>query len=235
MNRIANYIFLCIACFTVGCEKLADADPNYTYSIPNNAKNEFEVSSLEAEGMDESLITEMTNLIVREEYKRIDGLLILRNNKLIYENYFHGYSSDILHNTFSASKSITSILVGIAIDKGFIENVNTPVTQLLPEYKDLQNPDSRKDEITIEHLLNMSSGLACEDWYQHTEDQMQKSNDWVKFTLDLPMVYNPGSQGSYCTGCPVTLGRVIENQSGLSLQEFANNYLFQPLTITEYQ
>lgn len=235
MNRKALYIFLLTVCTMVNCEKLSDPDPNYTYSIPDSALSDFVVASLETEGINEALITQMTNLIIREEYKRIDGLLILRNNKLIYENYFHGYSNDILHNMFSAGKSITSILVGIAIDKRFINSVNTPVTQLLPEYESFKNPDSRKDEITIEHLLNMTSGLDCEDWYQHTEEQMQQSNDWVKFTFDLPMINDPGTHGSYCTGCAVTLGRVIENQSGLSLEEFANKYLFRPLNITSYK
>ena len=222
-------------CFMVSCEKFNDPSPIYTYSVPNSGQNEFLVSSLEAEGIDEALITQMTNLIIREEYKRIDGLLILRNNKLVYENYFHGHSSDVLHNIYSAGKSITSILVGIAIDKGFINSVYTPIVPLLPEYEDFKNPDPRKNVITIEHLLNMTSGLDCDDWYKQTESQMQQSNDWVKFTLDLPIVYDPGSNGSYCTGCPVTLGRVIENASGLSLQEFADKYLFKPLNITKYK
>ena len=222
-------------CSITSCERLNDPSPIYTYDVPDSSQGEFLVSSLEAEGVDEPLIVEMTNLIVREEYKRIDGVLIIRNNKLIYESYFHGYSNDVLHNTFSVGKSITSILVGIAIDKGFMESVNTPVVQLLPEYQSFQNPDVRKNDITVEDLLNMTSGLDCEDWYQHTEEQMQQTSDWVKFTFDLPMVYDPGSHGSYCTGCAVTLGRIIENQSGLSLQEFANRYLFHPLNIIEYQ
>jgi len=235
MNTKVFYLLLFTVCIMVSCEKLSDPNPNYTYSIPDSAQSDFAVSSLEGEGMDEALITQMTNLIIREEYKRIDGLLILRNSKLIYENYFHGYSNDILHNMFSAGKSITSILVGIAIDKGFISSVSTPVTQLLPEYESFKNPDLRKDEITIEHLLNMTSGLDCDDWSQHTEEQMQQSYDWVKFTFDLPMVDDPGTNGSYCTGCAVTLGRAIENQSGLSLEEFANKYLFKPLNITSYK
>jgi len=235
MSRKNLYILLFTVCILVSCEKFSDPNPNYSYSIPDPGPSEFVVSSLEAEQMDELLITQMTDLIIREEYKRIDGLLILRNNKLIYENYFHGYSNTVLHNIFSAGKSITSMLVGIAIDKGFINSVNTPVAELLPEYKSFKNPDSRKAAITIEHLLNMSSGLDCEDWYQHTEDEMQQSDDWVKFTLDLPMVYDPGSHASYCTGCAVTLGRIIENQSGLSLQEFANKYLFEHLSITSYK
>ena len=235
MNRIPVYILLLAICFLMSCEKFSDPSPNYAYSIPDSEQNEFLVSSLEAEGMDETLITQMADLIIREEYKRIDGLLILRNSKLVYENYFHGHSSDILHNIFSAGKSITSILVGIAIDKGFINGVDTPIIPLLPEYQDFKNPDPRKNLFTIEHFLNMTSGLDCDDWYQQTESQMQQSNDWVKFTLDLPMVYDPGSHGSYCTGCAVTLGRVIENASGLTLQEFAGKYLFKPLNIVEYK
>ena len=235
MGRKILFILALTASFAVGCEKFSDPSPDYTYSVPDSTHNDIEVSSLAAEGIDEVLIIQMTNRIIREEYKRIDGLLILRNNKLVYENYFHGYTHDILHNIFSAGKSITSILTGIAIDKGFISNVNVPVTPLLPEYDSFENPDPRKDEITIEHLLNMSSGLDCEDWFQNTESQMQQSDDWVKFTFDLPIINDPGSHGSYCTGCAVTLGRVIENQSGMSLEAFASKYLFEPLHISSYQ
>ena len=235
MRGTAFYVLSIILSLPMSCEKFNDPSPDYTYAIPESGQNEFLVSSLEAEGMDEALITEVTNLIIRERYKRIDGLLILRNNRLVYENYFHGHSNDILHNMYSAGKSIMSILVGIAIDKGFIHGVHAAVVPLLPEYQDFKNPDPRKNEITIAHLLNMMSGLDCDDWYQQTESQMQQSNDWVKFTLDLPTVYDPGSHGSYCTGCPVTLGRVIENTSGLSLQEFADKYLFKPLNIMECQ
>jgi CubicO group peptidase (beta-lactamase class C family) len=235
MNRLALNIFSFTIVFTASCGNLDDPSADYVYDPPNSAANEFSISSLQDESMDEGVITQMTNLIIREKYKRIDALLILRNNKLIYENYFHGYSPDIAHNIFSAGKSITAILAGIAIDKGFIDSLNAPVTQVLPEYQSFKNPDPRKDRITIKHLLNMTAGLDCEDWYQHTEDQMQQSDDWVKFTFDLPMIDEPGAQGSYCTGCAVTLGRIIENQSGLSLQQFADKYLFKPLNIAGYK
>lgn len=234
MNRTTLYIFSITICFLLSCEKFNDPDPDYTYSIPDAAQSEFAVSSLEAEGMDEALITQLTDLIIREKYKRIDGLLIFRNNKLIYENYFHGYSNDVMHNMFSAGKSMTSILTGIAIDKGFL-GLQSEVTFLLPEYDSYKNPDPRKNKITVEDLLNMTSGLQCEDWVQHTEAQMQKSKDWVKFTLDLPMANDPGTHGSYCTGCAVILGRLIENTSGLSLEKFANKYLFDRLNIKSYK
>jgi len=116
MHRKLVCVLSLAFCVMSSCEKFNDPSPNYTYTIPDSGQDEFLVSSLEAEGIDEALITQMTNLIIREEYKRIDGLLILRNNRLVYENYFHGYSSEILHNIYSAGKSITSILAGIAID-----------------------------------------------------------------------------------------------------------------------
>lgn len=229
------YLLLVGSCCITGCAPFTDPSAHYIYSVPTSAQSEFTVSSLATEEIDESIVANVTDLVAREHYKRIDGMLIARNDKLVYENYFHGHSADVLHNIYSAGKSITAILVGIAIDKGIIAGVHTPVVELLPEYAGFKNPDPRKKLITVEDLLNMSSGLACDDWYQGTESAMQRSHDWVKFTLDLPMVANPGEQGSYCTGCAVALGRIIENQSGLTLQEFANRYLFTSLGITTYQ
>lgn len=226
----------CIAiCFLVGCEKLKDPSPFYTYRIPDPGQNEFSVSSLEEEGLEVDLLTELTNRIIRDDYKRIDGLLILRNNKLVYENYFHGHDADALHNIFSSGKSITSIFTGIAVDKGYISNVQLSAFELLPEYKNYKNPDPRKKDITLEHLLNMTSGLDCDDWFEGTDIQMEKQSDRIQFTLDLPMLYDPGTRGSYCTGGVKLLGRIIENQSGLSIDDFANKYLFEPLNITAYQ
>lgn len=229
-GAISFFLFVVVT----ACDRFHDPGAHYQYKLPA-LKDELPVSSLQAEGIDGTLIAELTDLIIRERYKRIDGLLIARNNKLVYENYFHGYSEDTPHNIFSAGKSITSILTGIAINKGYIENVNESVVSLLPEYNGFQNPDPRKNAITVLDLLNMTAGLDCEDWYAYTEEQMQQSQDWVKFTMDLPMVYTPGAQGSYCTGCAVTLGRIIENQSHMSLQQFAKEYLFDPLNISGYQ
>lgn len=235
MNRKATRSLFLMACILIDCGNFKDPDPHYTYAVPNDPEEGLSISSLSVEGVNEAPITEVTDLIIREKYKRVDGLLILRHNRLIYENYFHGYSKDVMHNLYSAGKSITSLLAGIAIDKGFIDNVDVPILDLLPEYKNIQNPDPRKQEITIKDLLNMSSGLDCDDWYQFTESHMQESSDWVKFTLDLPMVNDPGATGSYCTGGVVTLGRIIENASGMSLEEFASQFLYKPLNITTWQ
>lgn len=232
-HRIA--LFLCAAAlFLVTCHKFDDPSVNYTYRIPS-AGNELDVSSLKNEGMDSTMIIDMTDKIIREEFKRIDGLLILKNNKLVYEEYFHGYSESVPHNIYSATKSITSILTGIAIEKGLIQSVDETILPLLPEYTSYANPDPRKSQITIQHLLNMSSGLDCDDWFANTEASMNESSDWVKFTLDLPQAHDPGTYGLYCTGGVVTLGQIIENQSEMRLDEFADQNLFEPLGIINYK
>src|SRR5512133_1757833 len=123
MKHTIAIIILISALFLVTCHKFDDPAVNYTYRIPS-AGNEFDVSSLTNEGMDPSPIIGMTDKIIREEFKRIDGLLIFRNNKLVYEEYFHGYTESVPHNIYSVTKSITSMLAGIAIDKGLIASVD---------------------------------------------------------------------------------------------------------------
>jgi CubicO group peptidase (beta-lactamase class C family) len=231
--RIAPILFF-TALLLVTCHKFDDPSVNYTYHVPSTG-NELGVSSLGHEGIDSTLIIDMTDKIIREEFMRIDGLLILRNNKLVYEEYFHGYSESVPHNIYSATKSITSILTGIAIEKDLIQSVDETILPLLPEYTSYENPDPRKSDITIRHLLNMSSGLDCDDWYANTETNMNQSNDWVKFTLDLPQIHDPGTYGLYCTGGVVTLGQIIENQSEMRLDQFADQNLFKPLGITNYK
>jgi len=231
MRKYFFCFFFALLWVLISCEDFHDPDRVYHYQIPA-VNEEFPVASLEAVELDEQRISQMTNLIQGEFYKRIDGLLILKNNQLVYESYFHGYTGKTLHNIYSSGKSITSILTGIALDKGLIQSVDVPVLGLLPEYADHQNKDSRKSQITIKHLLNMTAGFA---WQENTETRMRASPDWVKFTLDLPLAANPGTQGNYATGGVVVLGRIIENQSGLNLAQFAEKYLFGPLGIKEYK
>ena len=226
----------CVFLLFTACE-FTDPDSHYTYQIPSELNDGLEISSIEAEGLDQSRLVNLTDLITKETYKRLHSMLILKNGKLVYENYFNGYREDILHNNYSAAKSFTSLLIGIAIDKGFIESVDIPVLSLLPEYADSQNPDARKNTITIRHLLTMNTGLNCNDWIPQGpgEIHMRKTSDWIRYTFDLPLINDPGMHPSYCTGNVVALGRIIEKTSGISLQEFANTYLFGPLGISKYK
>lgn len=170
-------------------------------------------------------------------YPNLEGLIITKNGKPIYEKYFHGFSKDTLHDTRSAFKSVAGILVGIAIDKGFIKNVNEKVYLFFPEYKPYGNWNILKDSMTIEHLLEMKSGFDCEEWNgdKDCEDEMQTKQDWIKFCLDLPLKNKPGSQWDYTSINAMLLGGIIAHASHMTVSDFADMYLFKPLDITNYR
>src|SRR5205814_3173094 len=118
------------------------------------------------------------------------SVLIARHGKVVYEGYFNGTEASTLLNTRSATKSITDILIGIAIDKHFISGANARILSFFPDKQPLQNPDPRKAQITIEDFLTMSSLLECNDdnnFSRGNEERMYIMEDWVKFTLDLPV------------------------------------------------
>ena len=170
-------------------------------------------------------------------YPNLDGVIITKRGKLIFENYFHGLSKDSLHDTRSSFKSITGILVGIAIDKGFIKNVHEKVYQFFPEYKPYGNWNILKDSMTIEHLLEMKSGFDCEEWNgdKDCEDDMENSQDWIKFCLDLPLKNKPGTQWDYTSINAMLLGGIIAHATHMTVSDFADKYLFKPLGIINYR
>jgi CubicO group peptidase (beta-lactamase class C family) len=124
------------------------------------------------------------------EFKKVGSVLIARHGKLVYESYLDGDAAT-LRDTRSATKSITDILVGIAIDEHKLNGVDAKILALLPEHaRKLQNPDPRKTAITVEDFLTMSSPLECDDWNDASrgnEERMYLVEDWAQFILDLPI------------------------------------------------
>jgi CubicO group peptidase (beta-lactamase class C family) len=183
------------------------------------------------------------------EFKKIGSVLIARHGKLVYEGYFDG-DANSLRDTRSATKSITSALVGIAITEKKLSGVDARVLQLLPEHsRKLKNPDPRKDKITIEDFLTMSSPLECDDWNDASrgnEERMYLVEDWAQFILDLPIrgrmhmgeQIDPPPYGryfSYCTGGVFTLSDVLQKATGMRTDRYAQEKLFSPLGISDAQ
>jgi len=188
----------------------------------------------------------VTSAVKAGEYKEVTSVLLARHGHIDYEQYFDAEGVTGLRNTRSATKTVTGMLVGAAVDRGLL----SPQTRILDFFRDrlpLEHPDPRKARITIEDFLTMSSLLECDDenpYSRGNEERMYLVEDWVKFTLDLPVKGFPewetppekspyGRAWSYCTAGPTTLGPLIERSVKEPLQKFAQRALFGPLDITD--
>lgn len=174
------------------------------------------------------------------KFTRIGSVLVARHGRLVYEEYFDG-GADSLRDTRSATKSVTDILVGIAIDEHKLSGVDARVLELLPDRAaKVQNRDARKSRITIEDLLTMSSPLECDDWNDASrgnEERMYLIEDWAQFILDLPIRgrmhvgESPpapafGRYFSYCTGGVFVLSEVLTRATGMRTDHYAEARLF---------
>lgn len=170
---------------------------------------------------------------IEQQEKDVHSLLIVRNGYLVLEWYSHPYSLDKKHILNSCTKSFLSTLVGLAIDKGYVQNENNAVMNYFPEYRSDKH-DETKQRITIRHLLTMSSGL---DWPQYgpnnASDRMGESDDWVKFILSRPMAAEPGSQTNYSNGDSHLLSAILQQVTGATALDFGRKWLFGPLGITD--
>ena len=173
----------------------------------------------------------LTAAVARGEFGRISSVLISRGGELVYEEYFDGGRDD-LRNTRSCTKTVAGMLVGIAIDEGFLAGVDVRVLELLARADPFPNPDRRKSEIRIEDLLTMSSCLECDDTNPSSagnEERMYPVEDWVGFALGLPV--RERRSFSYCTAGVVVLGVALAYAVGQPLEEFAQRSLFGRLGI----
>jgi len=209
----------------------------------------LQVSDLASEGFDKTRIEKLINRIQDNTYKRIHSVLIVRNNKLVLEEYFPGFTynwsgykfqgdrinfgRDIPHNLASVTKSITSTLVGIAIDQGCLKSVDRAVFDYFPTYAHLKTAE--KEKITIKHLLTMSSGFEWNEWEYSLSDirndliQFCMVNDPPGYILGKDVCHDPGTTFYYNSAGINLLGEIIKHASGLNAEKFAEQYLFTPI------
>ena len=207
--------------------------------------------SMDDAAIDSVLISKIDTAIRNGTYPNIHSLHIVRNNKLVYENYWPGkdeiwgndlgirlHDRDSLHDIRSISKSVVSACVGIAIQQGKIKSIDQKVFDFFPEYKKLDT--GLISSLTIKHLLTMSSGLVWNeevpyDNPENSEIRMTRSSNPVEYVLSQPLEFQPGVSWKYNGGTTQLLAAIIEKATGKKVDQFAKEYLFQPLGIKQFE
>jgi CubicO group peptidase (beta-lactamase class C family) len=225
--------------FTDGTQRLrdyhADRPRPYVYMKPLQIDGDWEVATLNEAGLDTTSLCRMMNDIY-ENYNFIHSVLIVKDGKLVFEEYLNGWDPLRLHRLQSVTKSFTSTLVGLAIREGYIGSIGDPVYEYLPEYASLF--DEAKKKIRMEHLLTMTAGFEWNELETYYDDPKAcdahaagASGDFIKFVLERPLVTEPGTAWYYNSGYPNMLGYIIEQKSGMNLLGFSFKYLFEPIGI----
>ncbi|MFY7844472.1 serine hydrolase domain-containing protein [Chryseobacterium gambrini] len=183
-------------------------------------------------------IRALNQKIAESRFRDITGIVVIKNEKLLLEEYFNGYKRDSLNDTRSVGKSFSSALMGIAIKDGYIKNENQSLKEFY-DLKEFNNYSPKKDSITIKSLLTMSSGFDGNDQDEESpgnEENMYPTDNWVKFVLNLPMTENKtGKTWNYFTAGVVLTGDILDRSVPKGLEHYAQKKLFQPLGITKYK
>lgn len=227
----------------------APSTPPEAYRPPVPMQDGWQVADARRGGWQIDRLHALEAAIAQGEYPGVTSIIIAHQGRLVYERYFNGGGPDVLNDTRSATKSVTALLLGAAIDRGLIPGAQAPVYAYFADRQPWKNPSPRKQRMTLEDLLTMSSAWECDDenpFSAGNEERMYVSEDWTRFALDLPMrgfapwMTRPedsphGRAFSYCTAGSFLLGAVIERATGKPLASFAAEALEHPLGIRQVQ
>jgi len=220
-------------------------DVRYTYSPPLAEDDGWQSAPARAVGFDEQKLQTLVQRIAdtlptlpRAPF--IHSLLIARNGKLVLEEYFAGFQRDFVHDTRSAAKTFTSVLLGTAMLGGAGISPETPIASVLGYAAPFANPDPRKQRITLANLMTHNSGLACDDnddnspGNENTMWSQSAQPDFWKFMLDLPMSTDPGTRYAYCSGGMNLAGGALTVGTKTWLPELFDRTLARPLQFGRY-
>ena len=216
--------------------------PNYW---PTNG---WKTTTPEEQGMSSEKLLALLNFVNSGEFTKIsdketnrpeginelNSIFIIRNGYSVLDTYFNPYTSDKKHHVFSVTKSVVSLLIGIAIDKGYINNVDQPVLNFFPKQK-FKNMSKCKENMTLKNLLSMTTGLNLNDGKLNEFNKCVENSNWSQNILDLPMSANPGEKYIYSNLATYLLCAIIQKTTGQSVVEFADKFLFSPLGIKNYK
>ena len=218
---------------------------------PLEVDGEWSTSSPEEAGLDAALLCSLNERLDKSPEMNVHSVVVVRGGKLIYESYHAGedekwgrkqgvtpYTSQMQHDVRSISKSVVSLLFGIALDRKLIASVDDPVFRYFPDYAALRTPE--KDNIHLRHLLTMTSGLAWDERRaysdpENSERKLIRSIEPYRFVLEQSVWRKPGEEWNYNGGGTQLLAGVLQRTTGKSLADFAKEALFEPLGITQFE
>jgi CubicO group peptidase (beta-lactamase class C family) len=209
---------------------------SYSYNKPEEKDDGFESAELSEAGIDSTFIYKLIENILKGRMARVHSLLLLKDDKLVLEEYFHTYDENKLHPIESVTKSFTSALTGIAIDRNYIRDVDDPVLNYLDKWNHTQWV-MKKYDISIKNLLTMTAGL---DWKAFTPNEYNDdmniylAPDYIEYILNKDLKDKPGERFFYNNRLMYLQGQVIETSTGISMDSFATRYLFDPLGIKDH-
>ena len=184
----------------------------------------WRTSPPEEQGMDSHKLAQML-IAIQQQHLNLHSLLVIRNGYLVSETYFGPYQQDTRHELYSCTKSFISTLIGIAVDKAYIDRTDHRIVDFFSE-RTFANLDRQKEDMTLEDVLTMRSGL---DWQEGDPiyREMYQSPDWVKFVLDKPMALPPGSRFNYCSGCSHLLSALLQQTTGMKYSRLCRTSFVQ--------
>ncbi len=238
-----RFIAVVLLIFTTSCyvgEELAPDQDIWEYALPQEV------------GLSNDILLELNERIKLNEFQEINGLIIIKNDKLVFENHYMRYVNtfdqvfrkvelekrNLGYNIGSSGLLFTLAAIGVAEDKRLL-SIQDPIMNYLPEYEDVFNDDPDKGGITIAHLLGHKSGFSWDESIQPSSQVnslalMKGSDDWCRYILERPLEAPPGFRFNLNTGGGVLLAKIIENASGQDFETFLTESILEPLTITSF-
>ena len=212
---------------------------------PIASEDEWQVASPESVGLDGAKLCALAARFEEWKEANLHGVVVMRHGKLAFEHYFRGFdlkarngpgiidfNTTTTHDLRSMTKSVTALVLGVAIDRGIVADVDQSVLSFFPDYADLRTPE--KDRITIRHLLTMSMGLAWSDDAPYTnENALNIAPDPYRYVLSLPVVEPAGSVWNYSGGATALIGGILTRATGKRFDLLAAALLFDPLRISD--
>jgi CubicO group peptidase (beta-lactamase class C family) len=220
-------------------------EPKYVYRKPPENGDGWATASAREVGLDEAVLARLVQRFIdADPFVRgaplVHSLLVARRGKLVLEEYFFGQSRDTPHDTRSAGKTFSSIMLGSAMQQGVKISQDTPIFELLADRGPFENPDPRKARITLAHLMTHTSGLDCDDnnpdslGNEGTMTTQRGQSDWWKYTLDLRQVHDPGVRYAYCSANTNLVGGALTTATRTWLPDLFERSVARPLQFGRY-